>query len=72
MGNIITELSTLICSDITFLWKYTVNSEDEAMEYISNHDCSQYDHCCAKNEYPSIEIEAHQDDGSVAEVITID
>ena len=25
-----------------------------------------------KNEYPSIEIEVHQDDGSIAEVITVD
>ncbi|MFR3808995.1 MAG: hypothetical protein ACLTX3_08600 [Lachnospiraceae bacterium] len=32
----------------------------------------QYDHCCAKNEYPSIEIEVHQDDGRIAEVITVD
>ncbi|MFR9020442.1 MAG: hypothetical protein ACLVIX_00560 [Lachnospiraceae bacterium] len=42
------------------------------MDYINDHDCSQYDHCCAKNEYPSIEIEVHQDDGSIAEVITVD
>lgn len=27
---------------------------------------------CAKNEYSSIEIEVHQDDGSIAEVITVD
>lgn len=47
-------------------------TEDEAIEYINIHDCSQYDHCCSKNEYPSIEIELHKEDGTVVEVVTID
>ena len=48
------------------------NTEDEAMDYINTHDCSQYDNTCTKNRYPSIEIECHNEDGTIAEVITVD
>lgn len=61
--DILVDLHTL-CSNL--------ETKDDAMHYIVTHNCSQYDHCCAKNEYPSIEIEVHHDDGSVVEVITVD
>lgn len=47
-------------------------TEDEAMEYINNNDCSKYNNCCSNREYPCIEIEKHNEDGSVAGVITVD
>lgn len=47
-------------------------TDDEAMEYIDTHDCSQYDETCGKNEYPCIEIETHDEYGKVLEVVTVD
>lgn len=47
-------------------------TDDEAMEYINNNDCSRYDDCCAKNEYPCIEIEEHDENGNVTGVVTVD
>ena len=47
-------------------------TEDEAMEYINTHDCSEYDDCCSKGEYSCIEIEEHEDNGTVASVVTVD
>lgn len=47
-------------------------TEDEAMEYINTHDCTEYDDVGKTNLYISIEIEAHHEDGSIASVITVD
>lgn len=47
-------------------------TEDDAMEYIDTHDCSKYDNCCSKDEYPCIEIEEHNEDGNITSVITVD
>lgn len=47
-------------------------TENEAMEYINTHDCSEYDKSCGKNKYSCIEIEEHNEDGSVSRVITVD
>ena len=47
-------------------------SEDKSMEYIDTHDCSKYDDHCSKCEYPCIEIEEHNEDGSITRVITVE
>ena len=61
--DILVDLHTL-CSNL--------ETKDDAMHYIVTHNCRQYDHCCTKNEYTSIEIEVHQNDGRIVEVITVD
>ena len=48
------------------------NTENEAMEYIDKYDWNEYTHCYSDNEYPIIEIEEHNEDGSLLNVITID
>lgn len=48
------------------------NTEDEAMEYIDKYDGNEYTYCYSDNEYPCIEIEEHNEDGSLLNVITID
>ena len=50
----------------------TFNTENEAMEYIDKYDWNEYTHCYSDNEYPIIEIEEHNEDGSLLNVITID
>lgn len=49
-------------------------TEDEAMEYIDSHNISEVDYYryCRDDETAYIEIEEHNEDGTVAEVITID
>ena len=49
-------------------------TEDEAMEYINSHDVSEVDYYryCNDDETSYIEIEEHNDDGSIAGVITVD
>ena len=48
------------------------NTENGAMEYIDKYDWNEYTHCYSDNEYPIIEIEEHNEDGSLLNVITID
>ena len=48
------------------------DTDDEAMKYIDNHDCSKYDKYAKSGEYLCIEIEEHNDDVSVSCVITVD
>ena len=47
-------------------------TEDDAMEYINTHDCTEYDDVGKTNLYTSIEIEEHNEDATIASVITID
>ena len=47
-------------------------TEDEAMEYIDKYDGNEYTYCYSDEEYPCIEIEEHNEDGSITSVITID
>ena len=47
-------------------------TEDEAVEYINTHDCTEYDDVGRTSLYTCIEIETHNEDGSVASVITVD
>ena len=47
------------------------NTEDEAMEYIDKYDCNEYTHY-SDNKSHSIEIEEHNEYGSLLTVITID
>ena len=45
-------------------------TEDDAEDYINNNDCSKYDDCCSNGEYPCVEIEEHNEDGSLECLIT--
>ena len=49
-------------------------TKDEAMEYIDAHNISEVDYYryCKDDETAYIEIEEHNEDGSVAGVITVD
>lgn len=47
-------------------------TNDEAMEYIDTQDCTECDDVEKTNLYTCIEIEEHNEDGSVASVITVD
>ena len=42
------------------------------MKYIDKYDGNEYTYCYSDNEYPCIEIEEHNEDGSLLNVITID
>lgn len=47
-------------------------TEDEVMEYINNNEISECKYCCSDKEYSCIEIEEHNEDGTIASVITVD
>lgn len=47
-------------------------TENEAMEYINTHDCTEYNDVGKTNLYTEIEIEEHDGDGSVTYVVTVD
>ena len=47
-------------------------TEDEAMDYINNNEINEYKYCYSDKEYPCIDIEEHNEDGSLAGVITVD
>ena len=47
-------------------------TNDEAMEYIIMHDCTEYDDVGKTNLYTCIEIEEHNEKGFITGVITID
>lgn len=47
-------------------------TEDDAMEYIDTHDCTEYNDVGKTNLYPCVEIEEHNEDGYVSCVITVD
>lgn len=46
-------------------------TEDEAMEYINNNEINEYKYCYSNEEYPRIEIEEHNEDGSLTGIIEI-
>lgn len=47
-------------------------TDDDAMEYINTHDCTEYDDVGKTNLYTCIEIEEHDENGSVVSVVTVD
>lgn len=47
-------------------------TEDEAMDYINNNEINEYKYCYSDNEYPCIEIEEHDENGTVISVNTVD
>ena len=47
-------------------------TEDEAVEYINTHDCTEYDDVGKTNLYTCIEIEEHDKNGKLIGVITVD
>ena len=47
-------------------------TQNEAIEYIDTHDCTEYNDVGKTSLYTCIEIEEHKEDGSVASVITVD
>lgn len=47
-------------------------TEDEAMDYINNNEINEYKYCSSDNEYPCIEIEEHDENGTVISVNTVD
>lgn len=47
-------------------------TEDDAMEYINTHDCTEYDDVGKTSLYTCIEIEGHNDNGSITSVVTVD
>lgn len=47
-------------------------TEDEAEEYIRNNEINEYKYTYSDEDYPVIEIEEHNNDGSITSVITID
>lgn len=49
-------------------------TEEEAVEYINSHDISEVDYYryCREDETAYIEIEEHNEDGSIINVITVD
>jgi hypothetical protein len=44
-------------------------TEGDAEDYINNNDCSKYDNCCSNGEYPCVEVEEHNEDGSLEGLI---
>ena len=46
-------------------------TEDDAMKYIYTHDCTEYNDVRKTNLYACVEIEGHDEDGSVVSVITV-
>ena len=47
-------------------------TEDEATDYINNNEINEYKYCYSDKEYPCIEIEEHNEDGSLECIIEID
>lgn len=47
-------------------------TDDDAMVYLNTHDFTEYDDTGKDDLYTCIEIEEHNEDGSVARVITVD
>ena len=47
-------------------------TEDEAMEYINKNEINEYTYCYSDEKYPCIEIEEHNEDGTITNVITVD
>lgn len=47
-------------------------TEDDAMEYIDTHDCTEYDDVGKTSLCTCIEIEEYKEDGTIASVITVD
>ena len=47
-------------------------TKDEATDYINNNEIDGFKYCYSDKEYPCIEIEEHNEDGTVVNVITVD
>lgn len=66
-GNVFFRLridSHLICGGF--------DTEDDAMQYINTRDCDDYPINKATDVYGCVEIEEHNEDGSIASVIAVD
>ena len=67
-----------ICSETCRTDSYLIcggfNTEEEAMNYIDTHGISEVDYYkyCKYDETAYIEIEEHEEDGSITNVITLD
>lgn len=46
-------------------------TKDEAEEYIKNNEINEYKYTYSDEDYPVIEIEEHNEDGSLKSIITI-
>ena len=46
-------------------------TEDRAMEYLNNNEYNEYKYCY-DGTYPCVEIEEHNEDGTIASVVAVD
>ena len=46
-------------------------AEDKTKEYINNNDFNEYKYCYSDEEYPCVEIEEHNEDGSLECIIVL-
>ena len=72
--DVVASICTEICRTDSHLISGGFKTEDEAMEYINIHNISEVDYYkyCNDDETAYIEIESHNEDGSIADVITVD
>lgn len=72
--DVVASICNEICRTDCHLICGGFDTEDEAMEYIDSHNVSEVDYYryCRDDETAYIEIEKHNEDGTVAGVITVD
>ena len=72
--DVVASICTETCRTDSCLVCGGFNTEEEAMDYINKHNVSEVDYYCycKDDETAYIEIEEHNADGSVTNVITVD
>ena len=72
--DIVASIYTETCRTNSYLVCGGFSTDEEAMNYINENDVSEVDYycCCKDNETAYIEIEEHDKEGNVVDVITID
>ena len=72
--DVVASICTETCRTDSHLICGGFDTENEAMYYINSHNISEVDYYryCRDDETAYIEIEVHDDNGTVIEVITVD
>jgi hypothetical protein len=72
--DIVASICTETCRTDSYLICGGFNTEEEAMDYINANNISEVDYYkyCNDDETAYIELETHDADGSVIEVVTLD
>lgn len=72
--DVVASICTETCRTDSYLISGGFNTEEEAMEYINLHNISEVDYYryCRDDETSYIEIEEHNYDGEITNVITVD